>query len=761
MKKTLLYLLLLVSVQPLFSQHRIKKSELESLAKQLKQNPLLLDNDADFKSNTNIEKWNNESAVILCQKTSFEFDRKGMSAGKRIGRNIWGIVFALPTLGTSLIMANSTSETHMLIEETERRKLLLKDKYALEQYSILYFRLAAEGDAFAARVIKKDGQIEPVSLEDAIKVDDVRTVPGLFKSYTDFPLSSVYRPDYYKLAVPDLEEGDMIEYEFRNFNSRDYGYNPNYKEFDPVYYLCNRDMPVARQVIEVVTEDDKYYIGYKSLKGAPEFVQSNVQGKKVYRWEDKARDKMTDTRFVNEFMEMPSVKFQVIYARNNSRDFVWFKNEADMKKDISDEYLAEKAKSFWFHPEKLRSTGDYMAGLSSDVESIKKSLYKSLKKKGITDGSDEEYARKAYYQIRSHTMYNKWSDFAFAKVFSALLSQKKIQHEVVVTTSNVRTNLNKVAFTQELAWIIKMKNKYYYNPGEHHNPEELPVHLAGNSAILFADGNNQGTVSKEVLPIPDTNSNKLRTQVKTMLDLNTLALSVDKNVDAKGLVKDDIIDETLALTPYMEADYRNYDGMSMWEGMPAKQEEKATESFNQLKKQWKEEKPDMMKAMAESEYGHNVEKYNNFRLVQDGRSYKKKNLQYSESFVLADMIAKAGQDFLISLPSLVTQQTKISKEERTRTMPVDVRYPRTLSWNINFTIPAGYTVKGIESLNQNISNDCASFASNARIENNTLVIDVTKMYKGQHFDLQQWPKMLEVLEAAYNFSQSKIVLKKQ
>ena len=94
-------------------------------------------------------------------------------------------------------------------------------------------------------------------------------------------------------------------------------------------------------------------------------------------------------------------------------------------------------------------------------------------------------------------------------------------------------------------------------------------------------------------------------------------------------------------------------------------------------------------------------------------------------------------------------------------MSVDVRYPRTLSWNIIFTIPAGYTVKGMESLNQNVSNDVAAFSSTARIENNSLIIDVSKIYKGQHFDLQQWPKMLEVLEAAYNFSQSKIVLKKQ
>jgi len=761
MKKVFLYLILLACTQAVFGQQRISKSELETLTKQLKQHPLLLDDDMDFKSNSSTDKWQNESAVILCQKTSFNFDKKGMSAGKRIGRNVWGLVLALPTLGTSLIMANTSNETKMLIEETERRRLLLKDKFALEQYSVLYFRLDAEGDAFAARVIKKDGSVQPVDLDEAIKVSDIRTIPDLFRSYTDNRFGSAYRPDYYKIAVPDLVEGDVIEYQFRNFNTREYTYNPNYKEFDPIYYLCNRDMPVAKQVIEVVTEDDKYYIGYKSMKGAPEFVETNANGKKVYRWEDAGRDKMTDTRFVNEFMQMPSVKFQVTYARNNSRDFVWFKNSSELKNDVSETDLADKARNFWFHPEKLENTGSYTAGLRTDIASTEKALFTSLKKKSVTGGSDDEYIKKSYYLIRSQTLFNNWSDFAFAKIFSGLLQRQKIDHEIVVTTSNIRTNLNKVAFTQELVWVVKCKNKFYCNPGEHLNPEDIPVELAGNAAIRFHYANDKLPVASEVLPLSDTTSNVLKTQLKTTFDLTNLTLSIEKNVEARGLTRDDLINEALALTPFMESDYRNYDGMSMWDGINSRQEEKATEDFNELKRKWKEEKPDMMKAMAEDEYGFNVQKYNNFKIVQDGREYKKRNLRYSENFVLADMTSKAGEDILISLPALIGQQTKIKNDEKARTMPVDVRYPRAMDWYVVFPIPAGYTVKGIEELSKNVSNECGSFSSSVRVDNNNLIMQVSKMYKSKYFDLNQWSNLLEVLEAAYSFSQSKIVLKKQ
>ena len=94
-------------------------------------------------------------------------------------------------------------------------------------------------------------------------------------------------------------------------------------------------------------------------------------------------------------------------------------------------------------------------------------------------------------------------------------------------------------------------------------------------------------------------------------------------------------------------------------------------------------------------------------------------------------------------------------------MPVDVRYPRSMEWYIILPVPAGYTVKGLENLNQAVTNECGTFVSTAKVENNSLILQASKMYKAKYFELSQWPRLMEVLEAAYTFSQSKIVLKKQ
>jgi len=95
-------------------------------------------------------------------------------------------------------------------------------------------------------------------------------------------------------------------------------------------------------------------------------------------------------------------------------------------------------------------------------------------------------------------------------------------------------------------------------------------------------------------------------------------------------------------------------------------------------KEWKEEKPKMMKALAENDYGFDVTKYNAFRLLQDGRNYKKPGLKYNETFTLAEMTSFAGEDIVLKLPALISGQTKIKKEERNRNMSQHSYY---LWWN--------------------------------------------------------------------------------
>ncbi len=167
-----------------------------------------------------------------------------------------------------------------------------------------------------------------------------------------------------------------------------------------------------------------------------------------------------------------------------------------------------------------------------------------------------------------------------------------------------------------------------------------------------------------------------------------------------------------------------------------------------------------MKAMAEDEFSKEVVGEVTFKLNNDGRNFKKQALSYNQKFILANMSAKAGDDIVLSLPALLGEQSQIRKEERNRKSAADVGFPRTLQWVISFAIPAGYTVQALDKMNQDILNEAGSFYSRATLEGNDLVLRVKKSYNTKYLELAKWPLLVKVLDAAYNYSQQKLVLKK-
>lgn len=751
-KKIFLGILSLILTMTVYSQRRITKDELSFLDKKVKELNLLQE-DSDFKNaSVNDPKWEDESAIILSQKTIFTFDKEGASAGRMVKRNLLGILFAPVTLGASVALANSNTGSEIQIIERERRKILLRDNYAVDQYSIMYFRLNS-GDAFAARVIKKNGPIQPINPADAIAENNIDEIPSIYTCYTDPTGSRNYDPRYFKIPIENLEPGDIIEYELLHYNTQSFYSNLDYKEFEPIYYSCSRELPVVKQSIEVVSENDNYYLSHKSLRGAPEFTNEFRGSNKVFRWaDDTYRVKSNSISYVNAYREMPAIKFQVLYARNNSKQYLWFNSPEDMKKDLSIDDLASHAKTFWYDPEKLGSTGSYFSYKATRETSD--DIYKWLKKHDVTKASDDEYVQKTYYLLRAYTVNQGWNDYKFAKIFSALLDEKELEHDIVVTPYNTRTNIANLAFSNELAWAVKYNKKFYINPESHFNPGEIPVYLTGNVCVRFPYNDQKASYKTDTLTKYTYNQSTLTETIKATLEPNGKSdLTVESLTTASGLVKDNVIDEALAYYPYLEKDYQNYDGEAT----------NASSKYEETKKEWREkDKPEYMKSRVEQDLNFEVEKYDLFQLVNDGRSFKKQNLEYKEKYTLSRVTSFAGNDILIGLPSLIGSQTQISKKEQgSRQYDIDLKNARSFNWHIEMPVPAGYTTAGFENITFNVDNKYASFISSGKVENGKVIIDAVKTYKVSKMVANDWQMLVEMLNAAHNFSQSKIVFIKE
>jgi hypothetical protein len=124
------------------------------------------------------------------------------------------------------------------------------------------------------------------------------------------------------------------------------------------------------------------------------------------------------------------------------------------------------------------------------------------------------------------------------------------------------------------------------------------------------------------------------------------------------------------------------------------------------------------------------------------------------------MVKVAGKDLLVSVPGLIGDQLFIPQDEKKREVDADLGFPRSLRNVISFTIPEGYKLVGLQNLNTNIENEAGQFAVQASIENNVLTIMEKKIYKQAQVKKENWSKLIEMLDAAYNFSQKKILLRK-
>jgi hypothetical protein len=305
---------------------------------------------------------------------------------------------------------------------------------------------------------------------------------------------------------------------------------------------------------------------------------------------------------------------------------------------------------------------------------------------------------------------------------------------------------------------VKVKDKFIFDFTSNSNPYDLYDDYLGNEAYIITLGNSP-TATAIVLPSTKVDDNINATVIEASLDDKIENVNVVSTDELKGIFKQEHEGQILAYTNAYDQDHLSYYGESDYDNLPEKQQDEIQRLVFARKQEYKKRKPIYMKQRLQNDFD-NVVSYDNFNLITDGRTFNKQELKYNETFVVGDLTRKAGKNFLISVPGLMGGQAQVKPEDRQRKYDIDVRYPRTLVWDINFTVPAGYTAKGLLDLNQSVDNEIGSFITKAVIEGNVLKLNIKKVYKQARINKDNFNKMLEFIDAAYNFSQRRILLKK-
>ena len=636
-------------------------------------------------------------------------------------------------------------------------KVKLNDKSAVQTFTEIYFRYSDKEDGFSAKITKPDGTSNTISLNDAVSLESTNKIPDFYQSFFDQESGGYSR--YFKVAIPGLVPGDILEYVCitkSKLNVNGYGYI----EFSPQYEICSKAFPVLFNQIGIEL-DDKSYFKSMALNGAPEFKKEAASSDEFYRYVFTDTDRPTekDINFISTYLSSPLNKFQVIYANKEKladKNGALIGEKGELKKSFALQELTESAWTTY------QNVGKNIFSYYTTNDQAIDEFWKLLKKNGAKDWTENDYIEKVYYRLRSNIAGgdNYWSDRKFAYIFKSLLEYKKIKSDLVITTSNQVGKVKDILFDQEIKYATMVNGKLYCNSTDYSNPNDIVENLQGNEAYIIGEPKKgEQAVTKIVLPNTTSKDNNGTYEITCSLksDMNTLTVS-RKNIFT-GISKATHVYDALKYTIYLIDDYKYYGDESPTEKMNSRQSDEYYKSLNDYKERLKELKPDYVKGELKSDYGNTV-KYVNFSVESDGRYLKKQDLKYTEDFELSGMVRKAGKKILVNLAGLVGSQLQIKKEERlARNNDINVGYAKSYFWIINFKIPDGYTAEGLKETAFEVTNETGTYAAVADQVDNIISIKIKKIYKQANMPKDKWQDMQKFVDAAYNNSFKYILLK--
>ncbi|RZJ67169.1 MAG: DUF3857 domain-containing protein [Flavobacterium sp.] len=667
--------------------------------------------DEASKGTTVPEKWKNESAVIL-----YEYD-------------YYYYPMAYPKQGF-------------------RKRIKLQDAASVKEFSEFSYKEFSkrirnvDQTWLGIKIIKPDGKEIAVDTDkEARKLDDDK-----------------------KIAIANLEIGDIIDYYFYMTVTDNVGI------FDSHESTLNDSYPTLKLRVELQL-DKRLFLNLNTFNGAPEFADLPPGRKGDRRFDLTASDipKIDSQRWLYPMVALPCYKFQVSTKPFGKPD----KEVANgkVKKSISTDDM------MFSYEEAFRPFGDM-----GHIERF-------LKKK--TFENDAEKVRQVYYFTRHHyfTQYVEAWAINEAKIFSpfelyknpiflsnqtdfinhfmAFLKDNKIDYDIVLATQRYNGPLTDLLLSSNISVMLRVNTMpepvylQYFTPFT--SADQFDYDLENTDAYVLNVLKRKKITDVETVHLPSSTINDNHTKVvsKVSVDGAMSGLKVNRESSYFGHFKEDEQDDRLYFFDYVNEDYLKYETEPLLDRVRSnKKEAQYKKEYAALIDKLKDKQKESFKKSLSDEFDIKVEKYD-YSVKNTGRFGRKEAFVYNESFELENnFVKKAGANYIVEIGKILTGQVEITKKEKERKDNVYMAFPRSFVNEIEFEIPSGYTVTGIEKLNKNVTNATGGFTSSAKIEGNKLVVTTKKYYSNYFEPNGSWPKMIDFLEAAYQFTQEKVLLKK-
>ena len=669
---------------------------------------------ADFQKRTVPDRYKNASAVILSyyRELSTDYYRKA----------------------TADLVLNLRLTRQIDCTDMERMLIQINDKKALKDYSEFTFKTKSRKwtwgyhhktqTVLGIRVIKKNGNVQEVSLDDYVDVKEGKN---------DKDLSQ-------KIAVPGLEVGDCIDvFSLDQIDTQE-------QQLDPFYFVLRQDEPVLYTKVHCVLDQSLATV-YRTMNGAPDFTQTTDKDKNAVL--DMVMDKPMDAEssiWYNPLEQSPFIEMYITPTKSkvavveNAMRKKGVRGNPDVTPILQDDWKLLKSNV---------SKGGYSpAGLPSTY----KSVFKSAKKEGM---SAEEKADRIY-----SFEYVSWG--ASQRVFNTVanyLRKLGVELEMGITTPFGALPVDKLINYNSTSWFFRLKGTdVYYFPGTYPKvASEIPYIYQGRKAYM------QDSEEQITIPVSQAEDNKSVNDMVVKLDGTKLDISRkvtysgEQKMYGQSLVSPD---NTLFGSSQLEAYWRylKYDDKDPYSCYTKKESAELKGAFNEFRKN----AIDPFKAEISSYHDADPVQVGGYGVDCVGIRRDSSNFVYHVDYVMDGMVKRAGNNYLLSVGKLIGSSLKLEGKDRERIDDVWRKMAFVDEWNIEIPLPQGYKVsaEALKKIETSVANEWGEFTVKATAGNESVKVYVRKCFAHRVEPVSNWSKQLALVDACSAFADKQMVITK-
>lgn len=669
---------------------------------------------ADFQKRTVPDRYKNASAVILSyyRELSTDYYRKA----------------------TADLVLNLRLTRQIDCTDMERMLIQINDKKALKDYSEFTFKTKSRKwtwgyhhktqTVLGIRVIKKNGNVQEVSLDDYVDVKEGKN---------DKDLSQ-------KIAVPGLEVGDCIDvFSLDQIDTQE-------QQLDPFYFVLRQDEPVLYTKVHCVLDQSLATV-YRTMNGAPDFTQTTDKDKNAVL--DMVMDKSIDAESSIWYNSLEQSPFIEMYITPTKTKVAVVEKAMRQKGVRGNPDVTPILQDDWKLLKSYVSKGGYSpAGLPSTY----KSVFKSAKKEGM---SAEEKADRIY-------SFEYVSRGASQRVFNTVanyLRKLGVEIEMGITTPFGALPVDKLINYNSTSWFFRLKGTdVYYFPGTYPKvASEIPYIYQGRKAYM------QDSEEQITIPVSQAEDNKSVNDMVVKLDGTKLDISRkvtysgEQKMYGQSLVSPD---NTLFGSSQLEAYWRylKYDDKDPYSCYTKKESAELKGAFNEYRKN----AIDPFKAEISSYHDGDPVQVGGYGVDCVGIRRDSSNFVYHVDYVMDGMVKRAGNNYLLSVGKLIGSSLKLEGKDRERIDDVWRKMAFVDEWNIEIPLPQGYKVsaEALKKIETSVANECGEFTVKATAGNESVKVYVRKCFAHRVEPVSNWSKLLALVDACSAFADKQMVIAK-